>query len=74
MISERYRQRHKLTLKFSKMKIFFFKKYTVKSTSQSTHVIFYSDTLVRTTLGEFTHSEFHEKHELNDYVPNFWYW
>ena len=48
------------------MKIFFFKKYTVKRTRQSTHVIFFSDTLVRTTLGEFTHSEFHEKHELND--------
>ena len=64
----------KITLKPSKMKIFFFKKYRVKNTNQSTHVIFYSDTLVRTTLGEFTHSEFHEKHELNDYVPNFWYW
>jgi len=56
------------------MKIFFFKKYRVKETNEKTHVIFYSDTIVRTTLAEFTHSEFHDKHELNDYTNYFFYW
>ena len=57
------------------MKIFFFKKYKVKTSGEIVQVTFYSDTEVKTSGDKFySHDEFCKNHELVDYVPYYWLW